>query len=253
MLDQLLPAEVFGIFLVFARIGTAFMLLPGFGEAYVAVRVRLMAAGAVSFVLAPVLAPTLPPLPAEPLRLVLLLLGEIGLGLFLGLAARMMLAALQTAGMIIAMQTGLANAFTLDPAAGIQGAVAGAWLATIALVLIFVTDSHHTMLRGLAHSYVVFQPGAVPPIADLTEAVTRLFAESFKLAVQISAPFLVFGLVFFVALGLINRLMPQVQVFFVAMPIQIALGLLVLGLTIVAGMSGFLARFDAAFSQFLPR
>lgn len=252
MLEQLLSLEVFGLFLVFARIGSAFMLLPGFAEAYVAMRVRLMLAGAISVILGPVLAPILPALPAEPLGLVLLLVGEIGLGLFLGLAARMILAALQTAGMIIALQTGLANAFTFDPAAGIQGALAGAWLSTTALVLIFVTDSHHTMLRGLAHSYVVFQPGALPPIADLTEAMTRLFAESFKLAVQISAPFLVFGLVFFLALGLLNRLMPQVQVFFVAMPAQIALGLLVLALTITAAMTGFLGRFEAAFAQLLP-
>src|SRR5690606_2920711 len=157
--------------------------------------------------------------PDSAIGLLLLLGGEIMIGLFLGFTARLALTAIQTTGMIIGLQTSLANAFAYDPTTAQQNAVVGAWLSTIALVLIFVTDLHHLMLRGLVESYGLFLPGALPPIGDFTEAIVRLVSASFLLGVQIAAPFMAFGFIFFLALGLIARLMPQVQVFFVAIPL----------------------------------
>src|SRR5581483_5592409 len=104
-------AEAFGVFLIFTRVGMAFSLLPGFAEAYVAVRARLLLAGAVSFVLAPVISPLLPPVPGTPIGLVLLLGGEMAIGGFIGVAARFTFNSLQTAGAIIGMQTSLSAAF----------------------------------------------------------------------------------------------------------------------------------------------
>ncbi|MGQ0662781.1 MAG: flagellar biosynthetic protein FliR [Pseudomonadota bacterium] len=244
MLDQLVGGQLFGLLLVFARIGAAFVLLPGFGEAYVPVRYRLLLAVAITVVLAPALAPDLPGLPSAPVELLPLLGGEIAVGLFLGLVVRLTLVALHTAGMIIAYQSSLANALTFDPASAQQGALTGAWLTAIALVLIFITDLHHLMLRSLADSYAMFRPGALPPVGDFAEAMVRITAESVSLGVRIAAPLLVFGLIFFLALGLLARLMPQLQVFFIAMPLQIALGLLVLGMTIAAIMLAVLDSFE---------
>ena len=123
MLEQLLPAQVFAVFLVFARIGSAFAVLPGFSEAFIAMRFRLMLAGMTSFVVAPVVAPGLPPAPEAPLGLMLLVGGEALIGIFLGMTARLAMAAVQTAGMIIGMQTSLANAFAYDPTTAQQNAV----------------------------------------------------------------------------------------------------------------------------------
>ncbi|MBI3452169.1 MAG: flagellar type III secretion system protein FliR [Rhodospirillales bacterium] len=250
MFDQLLPAEIFGPFLVFARIGSAFVLLPGFGEAYVAPRWRLLLALGVSLILYPTIAPSLPRLPSTSVGLVALLAAEIGTGLFIGFAARATLVTLQTAGMIIGFQTSLANAFAFDPSSTQQGALMGAWMTIIALVLIFATDLHHVMLRALAESYAMLPAGGVPPVDDFADAIARVVAQSFLLGVRIAAPFLVFGLIFFLALGLLARLMPQMQVFFVSMPLQIAIGLTIFAVTIATGMRVFLEGFEETLSTF---
>jgi flagellar biosynthetic protein FliR len=250
MLEQLLPAQVFAAFLVFARIGSAFSVLPGFSEAFIAMRFRLMLAGVTSLVTAPIIAPGLPAAPESPVALLLLVGSEVVIGLFLGLTARLAMAAVQTAGMIIGLQTSLANAFAYDPSTAQQNAVVGAWLSTIALVLIFVTDTHHLLLRGLIGSYSLFQPGAPPPLEDLTQVIVRLVSSSFLLGIQIATPFMAFGFIFFLALGLIARLMPQVQIFFVAMPLQIVIGFIALGATVGVGMIMFLNRFESVLTTF---
>jgi flagellar biosynthetic protein FliR len=176
--------------------------------------------------------------------------GEVIIGLFLGMTARLALAAVQTAGMIIGLQTSLSNALAYDPISAQQNAVVGAWLSMIALVLIFVTDLHHLMLRGLVGSYTVFRPAEPPPLGDLTELIVRLVSSSFLLGIQIATPFMAFGFIFFLALGLVARLMPQVQIFFVAMPLQIVIGLIALGSTVGLGMVIFLGRFESVLTSF---
>jgi flagellar biosynthetic protein FliR len=251
VLEQLLSAQVFTFFLVFVRIGAAFSVLPGFSEAFVAMRFRLMLAGATSLILAPVIGPSLPSAPASPAALFLLIGGESIIGLFIGLTARLALAAVQTAGMIIGLQTSLANAFAFDPTSGQQNAVVGAWLSTIALVLIFVTNMHHLMLRALVDSYTLFAPGEAPPLEDFAAAITRLVSETFLLGVKIASPFMAFGFIFFLALGLLARLMPQVQIFFVAVPLQIVIGFFALAATVAFGMLAFLNGFGSVMATFV--
>lgn len=243
MLEQLLSTESFAAFLVFCRLGSAFALLPGFGETFVSLRARLLCALAVSFVLTPAVSASLPPLPPAPLGLIFLVCQEIGVGLFLGMVARTMLSALQTAGMVVGMQTGLSSALVFDPGFSQQSAATGAFLSMLGIVVIFTTDTHHVMLAALADSYVSIPAGRLPPLDDFTTAIVRVTAASFALGVRIAAPFLVFGVVFFFGLGLLARLMPQIQVFFLAVPLQIVLGLAVFIVTLAIGMAAFLDEF----------
>jgi flagellar biosynthetic protein FliR len=250
-LEQLLPAQLFSLFLVFVRMGATFAVLPGFAEAFVTMRFRLMLAGATCIIIAPVVGPALPEQPVSPLALFLLIAVETGIGLFIGFTARLTLASIQTAGMIIGLQTSLANAFAYDPATAQQGAVTSAWLGSIALVLVFVTDLHHLMLRAMVDSYVLFPPGATLPVGDFADSTARLVAASFQLGIRIAGPFLAFGFIFFLALGLLARLMPQVQVFFVAMPLQIMIGFIVLAIALTIGMTTFVAEFESVMSAFV--
>jgi len=251
MLEQFLSASIFTLFFVFVRVGSACAVLPGIGDAFVAMRIRLLLAGAISVVLAPVVEASVPALPDAPIALFLMLAAEIAVGIFIGLAARIALSAVQMAGMVIGFQTSLANAVAFDPSSAQQGVVTGAWLSMVALVLIFVTDLHHLMLQAVADSYVLFPPGGMPPVGDLADAVTRLVAASFRLGMQIAAPFLMFGFIFTLSLGLLARLMPQIQIFFVAMPLQIMLGLLVFGLGMGIGMTVFLGGFEEVVMPFI--
>lgn len=113
------------------------------------------------------------------------------------------------------------------------------------LAIIFLTDLHLLLLSGMVDSYGVFAVGDPPAMGDLADSMARLTAQSFRLALQIAAPFVVMGVVFSVGLGLLARVMPQLQVFFIAMPIQVALAIALMALTISVGMETFVAGFEA--------
>jgi flagellar biosynthetic protein FliR len=243
-LQQLLPGDAFALLLVFARMGASMMLLPGFGEIYVLPRTRLLLAIAVTVVITPLVAPSLPSLPASPFDLFLILGGEIVVGLFLGTTVRILVSSLHVAGTIVGFQSSLASASMFDPMNAQQGSLVGTFLGVMGIVLVFVADLHHLMLNAVADSYTLFVPGQALPWGDLSDLMTRTVAHAFALGMQIAAPFFVAGLVFYLGLGLINRLMPQVQVFFIAMPLQIALAFFALALTLSAGMLWFLDDFQ---------
>ena len=251
MLERLLTAEVFALMLVFARIGSALMLLPAIGENYVSPRIRLLLAGAIAILVAPVVAPRLPGLPGSVGAMALLLGGEIGVGLFIGTVGRIALTSLETAGTLISFQTGLASASIFNPLLSDQSSLVSVLISVVGLVLIFETDLHHLMLRAAVDSYTLFVPGALPPLGDFTEMVSRLVARSFTIAMQLSAPFLVLSTVIYIALALISRLMPTLQVFFVALPLQLFVGFLLLSLTFSTVMMWFLENFADVIRGFL--
>ncbi len=243
-LAQFLPANLFAAFLVFARIGSAMLLLPGFSELYVPQRYRLLLALLLSLLLAPVLAPVLPPLPASEARLAAMIGSEVVIGVFIGTVARLIVSAIETAGMAVSLQLGLSTALVFNPLADQeQGAIPSAFYGMLGVVLIFATDLHHLLLRAAVESYDVFTPGTLPPVGDLSDTIARVVAGSFRLAVEMAAPFIVLGVVFFVGLGLIARMVPQLQVLFVAQPLQILGGLAVFAVVLVSGMHWFLDAF----------
>lgn len=250
-IEQWLSAEAFAVFLVFARVGMAFSLLPGIGEIYVSTRIRLILAGGFALLLSPVVRPLLPPEPGTPVELLLLLAMEVGVGIFIGTATRMTLNALQTAGSIVGMQTSLSAALAFDPSTAQQGALTASFFGAVALIVIFAGDFHHLMIRAIADSYILFPPGQAWPAGDFAQAMVQLVSSSFSLGVRMAAPFVVFGVVFFLALGLLARLMPQMQVFFVSQPAQILLGLVLMATTLVASMLVFINSFEDALAIFI--
>lgn len=244
MLEEVLQSGTFAFLMVFARIGAAATLLPGFGERYLSPRIRLMIALGISLVVTPLVADTLPVLPESPWRLFLLLGGEIVVGLFLGAIGRILFSALQTAGMVIAYQAGMANAFIEDPLAASQGALFGTFLGILGLVVIFETGLQYVMLEAVVDSYNLFVPGRMPPLDDFSLAAARVFSDAFALALKIASPFIVVALTFYLGLGLLGRLMPQIQVFFIALPMQIVIGFSVMAVTLAAAMTWFLGSFE---------
>lgn len=251
MLAELLPLDVFAVFLVFVRIAAALMLLPGIGEAYVSVQIRLAAAAVLTVAISPLVIGTLPVLPGTPLELLMLILGELVVGVLIGAAARLMMSALHVAGTVIAFQSSLGFALFIDPTQGTQGALIAAFLSLLGLVLIFATGLHMMMIRALADSYVLFTPGQMPPVGDFAALAVRYVSSSFRIGIQIAAPFIVFGLVFYIGLGILARLLPQIQIFFIAIPLQIFLSLTIFGLVLAPMMIWFLDHFEVRFVELL--
>ena len=250
-LQSLIAGNLFAWLLVFTRVGSAMMVMPVFGDQFVPIQARLLLALIISVVVTPVLLPVLPHEPAAVLSLALLLVGEILVGIFIGSLARLMFGALEVAGMIIAMQTGLSNAFVFNPALASQGSLPGSLMSWLALLLILITNLHHLLIEAVVHSYELFQPGAPVPLNDFAQSVTRLVADSFLIGVEMAAPFLATGMVFALALGVMARLAPQMQVFFVFMSAQIAYGLFLFAITVSAMMSFWLRHFESTLVQFL--
>ena len=251
MLSSFLEGELFAFFLVFSRIGAGMMLLPGFGETYVSPRFRLLLALAISFVVTPLVSAGLPAMPGGILALFVMLIGEIVVGLFLGAAARLMLVVLQTTGFLVAQATNLAAAQVFDPTQGTQGTLTGNFLGIMGVLLIFITNLHHMMLGALIRSFEVFPSGATPPTDDFAHMATRLVGDGVELALQLAAPVLLFALIFQVGLGLMARLMPQMHVFFIGMPLQIMLGFAIFAMSLGAMMTWYLDRFVRPFSVIL--
>jgi flagellar biosynthesis protein FliR len=244
MLDRLIGGSLFVFLMAFVRLGSAFLVLPGIGEQFVSARIRLLLALSTAFVMMPVLGPLMPAPPQTPADLVSLIVAESLIGIFIGSLARVMMSALEMAGLLIANQVGLSAAQAFNPALASPTNPITSLLNILALVLIFATDLHHLLLLAAAESYSVFPPGTWLPLSDATAHAAQIMGDSFVIALQMAAPFTVVGLLFYLGLGLVARLTPQIQVFFVGAPIQISLGLLMLGLSLSSLMTFWLARLE---------
>ena len=247
-----LPALGAAFLLVFARTGTMVMLLPGLGEQNISARMRLT----IALILAAVLLPlhrSAYHIDTSALGLtVVLLMQEVLIGAVLGLTARLTISALEVAGSVIAQQLGLGFVTAVDPTQGEQGVLLGNFLTMLAITLFFATDMHHLVIAALNDSYSLFEPGEVPATGDVAALVTRTVSGAFKIGIQLSAPFLVFGLLFNLGLGVLSRLMPQMQVFFVALPLSILLGLLFLLLLLGSMMGLFLDYVGGVLHELAP-
>ncbi len=247
-----LPIDVFVVFAVFCRVGAFFMTAPALGDFSLSPRLRLAAAIAVTAALAPVMAGAYPDWArAGGLgEMTAIIAGEVLFGGFLGLAAKMFMSALNVAGQIIAFQMGLSLAQVFDPTQQLQGAIVGGFLAILGTTMIFATDLHHMMLLALKDSYHLLAPGVLPQFGDMSAVMVETLSAAFSLGLRLAAPFVLFGLVFYVGAGVLNRLMPQAQVFFMLMPANLGLGLMLLMLTTGLLMSVFLDRFEAFLAPF---
>jgi len=158
-LQTFLTTGVFAFMLTFVRMGTALMIMPGLGNSYVPGNVRLNFALAFSFILFPFLQAKIPtPLPGT-IMLFTLILMEFVVGLFIGTVTRVLLSALDVAGMIISTQSSLANAQIFNPAFAGQGSVIGGFITLAGTLLIFVTDMHQLIILAMIRSYELFPLG----------------------------------------------------------------------------------------------
>lgn len=247
-----LPVLAAAFLLTFARVGTMIMMLPGIGEMTIPTRVRLTMALVLTAIVLPAhqAAYTVDLNTIGPVLLVLV--QEIIVGAVLGLTARLAISSLQVAGFIVAQQLGLGFVTAVDPTQNQQGLLVGNFLSLLGLTLIFATDLHHLVLAALHDSYTLFHPGELPLVGDVAQHIVKVIATSFRIGIQLSAPFLVFGLLFNLGLGVLARLMPQMQVFFIGVPLSILLGLILLIVVIGAMMGTFTGYLEDVLRDIAP-
>jgi flagellar biosynthetic protein FliR len=226
------PDQVWAAGLIFARVGSIVMLMPGPGESAVPARVRLSFALILALSLTPLLATRLPALPPDLGGMVGWLLRETVTGLMIGAILRLMLGALAVSGEIVSLQTTLSFAQTANPLQAQPGTTLASFLGLLGVTLVFATDLHHAFIAAIVNSYDLFTTTKRLMVEDAAQLAIRTVGEAFLVGVQLAAPVMVFALVFNAALGLVARAMPQFQVFFAASPLTVLLGLSVFALSL---------------------
>lgn len=234
-----LPGLAFQAVLVFARLGAAVMLLPGLGEQEVPGPVRIGLGLALVLLLMPVLAPGLPAAPDDVGPATRLIVIEVMVGLWLGGLARLVAMAMAVAGQAVALLLGLAQALVPDPDLGGQGTATARLFSLAAAVVVLSGGLYAIPLRALVESYAVLPVGEPFPAGAGAEAMAGAAADSLALALRLAAPFVLAAVVINVALGLLTRIAPQVQVYFIAVPGQALAGLALLALVMPALLGAF--------------
>ncbi len=240
-----LPATAFALFLIFSRIGPLVMMVPALGEHSMPMRSRLAFAVMLSLCLYPVLIDKMPPVPTTLMGLIGASLKEALIGFAFGSLIKLISSGLQVAGNVISFQAGLSFAQTADPSTGRADSVFSSFMMMLGTVMILTLDLHHLIFAAMYDSYIMFPPQSTFVIAPFSESALQIVAGAFKIGVQLSTPFIVFGLVFFLGIGILSRLIPQIQVFFIAMPANIYIGILLFVLLLSAMMNWYFNYYEA--------
>jgi flagellar biosynthetic protein FliR len=189
-------------------------------------RIRLAFALLLSFVIRPVV--EVPVYPDSPVMIVIVMTKEVLIGLFFGMMARMIMGIVDTAGSMIGTQIGLASAMLFNPTMVQQTGIISLFMTVVAVTAIMMTDLHHLGIIALVDSYQLFSPKAPLMMGDMANYLLKLADQTMMIGLQLAAPLVVMGLIFNLGVGILARLMPQIQIFFIAVPLQIGFGFLAL-------------------------
>lgn len=249
--SDFLIGELFAFLIIFMRLGSALMVMPGFGEVFVSPRARLLIALTISFVTMPMLRDSLPELPDNIAMLLVIITKEILIGVFIGMMVRVLISAIHIAATTIATQSGLANAMMFDFTMSGQTTAVSNLLSFSALVMIFTADLHHIMLLGIIDSYQLIPANQSIPMQDMAFSIASNVNRAFHVALKLAAPFITIALVTNVGAGVLSRLMPNFQVFFVLMAPQIWIAFTVLFLSLPSIMLWYLGYIEDGLGSLL--
>ncbi|WP_309607244.1 flagellar biosynthetic protein FliR [Phenylobacterium sp.] len=224
--------QVFAAGLVFARLAALVMLMPGIGEIFIPPRIRLAFAFSLTLLLFPVLSAGAPAIPTAISGVALAVIKETAIGLMIGAILRIFMSSLAVAGEIVSVQTTLAFAQTANPMQASPSPTLGTFLGLMGILLIMTTNLHHMFLGAIVRSYTIFPFTHDLPLGDAYALALQTVSKSFALGLQLAGPVVALSLIFNIATGLIGRVMPQFQIFFVATPLMVLLGLSVFALSL---------------------
>lgn len=224
--------EVAFFALVLGRMAGIFASIPLFGGRRVPMNIKALAIFSMTLVCYPIVRAKAPELPPDFLSLGILVVRETLVGICLGLLSLMVFAAVEFCGQLVGMQIGLAIATEFDPSQGEQQSVISVFEEMFATMLFVSLGIHHLFISALVESYSVLPAGAWQMNEGLMRFLILTLGQVFVLAVKLAAPVMVTLLVTSVVLGIMARSFPQMNVFFVSMPLNIGIGFLVLGLSL---------------------
>jgi flagellar biosynthetic protein FliR len=218
---------------VFLRISSLLIMIPIIGERTVPLRVKGGLAILISLLVSPAVSRDMTNLPVdeEIFTLAIAMIGEIMIGVVIGLITKIIFAGIQFAGEMIGIQIGFSVVNVIDPVSSAQVSVIAEFQYLIALLVYLAIDAHHTLIFAIVDSYRIVSPFSYHFSGSLMNHILILSKELFLMAIKISAPIMAVMLFTNLALGVVARTVPQINVFIVGFPLQIMVGLIVFGLT----------------------
>jgi flagellar biosynthetic protein FliR len=219
-------------FLIFLRVGAILMSMPIFKSKSIPVLFKFGLALAASIILFPLLDLKAFPVLANLGNFAVGAIGEILLGITIGMAVNLIFVGLQMAGQISGYQMGMALARVMDPSAGQQVPLLAQFFQLFAFLIFLSINAHHWFLMALADSFQLVPPFGFKISGSLIEQLIHIAGNMFVIAIKVGAPVIAALLLTSVAFGLIARTVPQMNVLFVAMPLKIIIGLLFIGFSL---------------------
>lgn len=225
-MSELASQSIFGVFLAFCRIGACFMILPGFSSTNVPIQVRLFLVAGLSIALTPIIwADIAPPANPEPAVMARLIVTEALKGGIIGLVVRFYTLALEFIGAAIAMSIGFGNMLGQSITETEPQAAFGTLISLAALIVLFTLDFHHDVIMALVRSYMLLPvDGLFAPEAALSNLVDSL-TDAFLIVLRLGSPFIIYSLAMNLISGLLNKLTPQIPIYFIFLPLVIFGGL----------------------------
>ena len=216
-------------FLIFLRVGAILMSIPVFDSKSIPLFFKIALAFATSIILFPMLRVDPVPMATSVFSLAVGAAGEILLGLIIGFSVKLIFAGIQLAGQLAGYQMGLALANVIDPSTSEQVPLLAQFNNLFGLLIFISINAHYLFIRALTHSFEMVPPFNINFSVSLMEHLIKMSGNMFVIGIQVGAPVIAALLITSVAFGLIARTVPQMNVFIVAMPLKIGVGLLFLG------------------------
>ncbi|CAN7173055.1 flagellar biosynthetic protein FliR [Rhizobium rhizogenes] len=240
---------ILALFLAFCRIGGCVMVLPGFSSGRVPPQIRLLLSAALSMAILPLLWNTIyPQVSKSSATYISLIFTEAVIGLMYGMMARLYTLGLQFAGTVISMLIGFNAPGGMDVIEDSNETSLTSMISFCGLMILFVLDFHHYVLQALVESYSVIPFGGHVDVRASLVSVTDTLATTFFIMLRLASPFLLYGLMFQISIGFINKLAPQIPIYFISTPYLLMGGLFMLYLSIAAMISQFSGAFLSVFN-----
>ncbi|MHC4555823.1 MAG: flagellar biosynthetic protein FliR [Planctomycetota bacterium] len=247
----LMIEKLLGFVMVLTRISAFFLVLPVFGWKSIPVRIKV----AITVLLA-IFFSTIVPLPIDAGQVstaeaVLLIVNEATYGLALGLIVTFVFAAVKFSGRFIERQMGLAMAQILDPLTGERAQPLGSLLEMIFVILFLSANGHHLFLLIISRSYEAFPAGSMPTISVLADGVIKAGSTMLMAGLKLAAPMLAAFLLLMVVLAVLARMVPEMNILFISLPLRVGLGLLMVAI-FLPFVNTFVGEFAGLMSKLLP-
>ena len=236
--------HVLTLLVIMSRVGPLIFMLPVIGSSSVPVQVKVLFSLALSLILLPVVPVSATLLPTTAVGFAVFVSIEIAFGAILGFFARLIFDATDLAGQMVSVSMGMGMAGTMDPENGTQVSLVGTIWNIVAILIFLAINGHHLFFRTLVESFTWVTPGSIHLGAATMRGIMGGIAHMFVLGVQIMAPAAVALFMSHVAMGIIAKTVPQVPVMLVAMPLNIGIGFIFVGLSMSYLLPLLIKNFD---------